>query len=85
MKEPDRELMLSQIVNKSLRYYQPIVRLTPHGIRNLGNGEVRYGRLRGIKNGMLRVRFFGCKTWSSYHPMHWEFAPRQIDEREGVN
>jgi hypothetical protein len=78
------ELQIDTIVAKALRYYQPVVRLTRQGIKSLSGGELRHGRLRGINKGCLRVRYFGTKTWVSVHPIFWEFAPEQIDERRGV-
>ena len=76
---------IQTLTAKSLKYYQPVVRFTPDGMKNLGYMKMRHGRWAGItRNGLLCIRYFGTKTWHRFWPGFWEFDPDQTEERRGV-
>jgi len=75
---------MTKLIRDVLKYYQPVVRLTAVGRRQLNAGQPRRGKLISmLDDGRLRIRKFGNKSVDTYAPIFWEMHDDQDAERAG--
>lgn len=72
---------MTNLINKFLRYYQPVVQLTAEGRGSLANGKMRRGKLRGIPprpDSRRRLRMYAFPEMLDMTKQEWPTDDHKI-------